>query len=224
MSPRSCDTCGALLRFRPEQVERRVELRAARDQRRVRTWRVAVLCTTCANGEWAAHDAGAPAPQWSGAGAAGVSLAERRALTRRLTVEEAEELVALLFPGAVPIDPSLDAFGRPWPPPWAKLVQTGDGPRLVRRRAPTREEERAWCAGRWPPARSSAPAVCGACGVTVAAATAVEVRTEYRAVAGLSRLRTWRTGWLCPPCVDAEAEARDHPQGRPEVVRQEALL
>lgn len=41
----------------------------------------------------------------------------------------------------------------------------------------------------------------------------VEVRVEYRRVAKLSRLRTWRERLICLTCAQAEWDAHDNPSG-----------
>lgn len=56
MAPATCSRCGALVRSPAEQVEVRVEYRAVSSLRRLRTWRVRVVCRTCAMDEWMAHD------------------------------------------------------------------------------------------------------------------------------------------------------------------------
>jgi hypothetical protein len=42
----------------------------------------------------------------------------------------------------------------------------------------------------------------------------VELRTEYRSVVGLRRLRTWRVALICRTCAMDEWERHDHPNGR----------
>jgi hypothetical protein len=42
----------------------------------------------------------------------------------------------------------------------------------------------------------------------------VERRVEYRSVATLSRLRTWRLALICRKCAMDEWEHHDHPHGR----------
>jgi len=52
---------------------------------------------------------------------------------------------------------------------------------------------------------------CWRCGDLVCSADQVEVRTEYRSVRTLRRLRTWRVRLVCRPCAMAEWEAHDDP-------------
>jgi hypothetical protein len=51
-----CDRCGAAFRALDEQVELRVEYRSVKGLRRLRTWRVRLLCRKCAMDDWLAHD------------------------------------------------------------------------------------------------------------------------------------------------------------------------
>jgi hypothetical protein len=55
---------------------------------------------------------------------------------------------------------------------------------------------------------------CSRCGEAMASADQVEVRTEYRSVRSLRRLRTWRVRLVCRSCAMDEWEAHDCPQGR----------
>lgn len=52
----TCGRCGAVLRSADEQVELRVEYRSVKSLRRLRTWRVRLLCRECAMADWLAHD------------------------------------------------------------------------------------------------------------------------------------------------------------------------
>jgi hypothetical protein len=56
MGPTRCSRCGVLMRSPAEQVEVRIEYRAVSSLRRLRTWRVRVVCRGCAMQEWSAHD------------------------------------------------------------------------------------------------------------------------------------------------------------------------
>ena len=51
-----CERCGLLMRAADEQVELRAEYRSVVGQRRLRTWRVRLLCRRCAMDDWLAHD------------------------------------------------------------------------------------------------------------------------------------------------------------------------
>lgn len=51
-----CSRCGGLMRSTADQVEVRVEYRSVRGLRRLRTWRVRLICRACAWAEWNAHD------------------------------------------------------------------------------------------------------------------------------------------------------------------------
>jgi hypothetical protein len=54
---------------------------------------------------------------------------------------------------------------------------------------------------------------CERCGAWVETPwDAVEVRVEYRRVAKLSRLRTWRERLVCMACAQAEWDHHDNPQ------------
>lgn len=64
---------------------------------------------------------------------------------------------------------------------------------------------------------------CSRCGEHLTTSTAVEVRTEHRALRDLKRLRTWRERLLCRICATAEATAHDFPHGRPDA-QQGSLL
>jgi hypothetical protein len=55
MHPATCARCGDLMRS-PEQIEVRREYRSVRGLRRLRTWRVALICRPCAMREWEHHD------------------------------------------------------------------------------------------------------------------------------------------------------------------------
>ena len=52
----SCDRCGAVLRSADEQVDLRVEYRSVKTLRRLRTWRVRLVCRDCAMSDWLDHD------------------------------------------------------------------------------------------------------------------------------------------------------------------------
>jgi hypothetical protein len=53
---------------------------------------------------------------------------------------------------------------------------------------------------------------CERCGAAIHSPwDAVEVRTEYRRVAKLSRLRTWRDRLICLMCARAEWDQHDNP-------------
>lgn len=53
---------------------------------------------------------------------------------------------------------------------------------------------------------------CERCGAPIRSPwDAVEVRTEYRRVAKLSRLRTWQDRLVCLNCAEAEWAAHDNP-------------
>lgn len=52
----TCERCGELLRSTADQVEVRIEYRAVKSLRRLRTWRVRMICRRCALDECAAHD------------------------------------------------------------------------------------------------------------------------------------------------------------------------
>lgn len=54
LGPR-CDLCGSPMTSH-DQVEKRVEYRSIVGQRRLRTWRVALVCRPCASDEWDRHD------------------------------------------------------------------------------------------------------------------------------------------------------------------------
>jgi hypothetical protein len=56
VNPAICDRCGELLRSSSEVVEERVELRALRSLRRLRTWRVRLICRACAETLAFEHD------------------------------------------------------------------------------------------------------------------------------------------------------------------------
>jgi len=56
MAPVTCSRCGDLIRRSAEQVEVRIEYRSVSSLRRLRTWRVRLVCRTCADDECAAHD------------------------------------------------------------------------------------------------------------------------------------------------------------------------
>jgi hypothetical protein len=51
-----CSRCAGLVRAAGDQVEVRVEYRSVTGLRRLRTWRVRVVCRACAMAEWQAHD------------------------------------------------------------------------------------------------------------------------------------------------------------------------
>jgi hypothetical protein len=55
-TPVTCSRCGDLIRSTAEQVEVRVEYRSVKGLRRLRTWRVRMVCRACAMDEWTAHD------------------------------------------------------------------------------------------------------------------------------------------------------------------------
>lgn len=64
-----------------------------------------------------------------------------------------------------------------------------------------------------------AAGTCERCGARIGSPwDAVEVRTEYRRLAKLSRLRTWRERLICMTCARAEWDHHDNPaqvrQGR----------
>ena len=60
------------------------------------------------------------------------------------------------------------------------------------------------------------PATCSRCGDLIrSSADQIEVRTEYRAVSSLRRLRTWRVRLVCRVCAFDEWSAHDHPNGQP---------
>ncbi len=59
----ACGRCGAVLRSADEQVELRVEYRSVKGLRRLRTWRVRLLCRDCAMADWVDHDRPAGATQ-----------------------------------------------------------------------------------------------------------------------------------------------------------------
>ncbi|HLW45142.1 MAG TPA: hypothetical protein VKR78_02920 [Acidimicrobiales bacterium] len=50
-----CSSCGLRIAAH-DQVERRVEYRSVVGLRRLRTWRLALICRRCAFDEWEAHD------------------------------------------------------------------------------------------------------------------------------------------------------------------------
>ncbi len=52
----TCGRGGAVLRSADEQVELRVEYRSVKTLRRLRTWRVRLLCRECAMSDWLDHD------------------------------------------------------------------------------------------------------------------------------------------------------------------------
>lgn len=54
--PVFCDRCGARLQSSHDQIERRIEYRSVASLRRLRTWRVALVCRLCAAAEWSLHD------------------------------------------------------------------------------------------------------------------------------------------------------------------------
>ena len=55
---------------------------------------------------------------------------------------------------------------------------------------------------------------CETCGKPVRSPwDVVEVRQEYRRLAKLSRLRTWRVRLVCMSCAEAEWQAHDNPAG-----------
>jgi len=56
MAAMTCSRCGDLLRSTADQVEVRIEYRAVGSLRRLRTWRVRVVCRACAWAEFGAHD------------------------------------------------------------------------------------------------------------------------------------------------------------------------
>lgn len=58
---------------------------------------------------------------------------------------------------------------------------------------------------------------CDTCHLPMASHDQVEVRREYRSVAGLKRLRTWRMALVCRGCAMDEWSAHDFPRGRPNV-------
>jgi hypothetical protein len=59
----TCGRCGAVLRSADEQVELRAEYRSVKTLRRLRTWRVRLLCRGCAMSDWLDHDRPADATQ-----------------------------------------------------------------------------------------------------------------------------------------------------------------
>ena len=57
MTPRTdCARCGAVMRSADEQIELRVSYRSVKSLRRLRTWRVHLLCRDCAMADWVRHD------------------------------------------------------------------------------------------------------------------------------------------------------------------------
>jgi hypothetical protein len=50
-----CSRCGDAASSH-DQIEVRVEYRSVRSLRRIRTWRVRMVCRSCAMAEWEAHD------------------------------------------------------------------------------------------------------------------------------------------------------------------------
>lgn len=54
LGPR-CDVCKVPMASH-DQVEKRVEYRSVQGQRRLRTWRVALVCRRCASCDWDRHD------------------------------------------------------------------------------------------------------------------------------------------------------------------------
>ncbi len=50
-----CQRCGLRMTSR-EMVERRLEYRSVVGLKRLRTWRLALICRACAFAEWEAHD------------------------------------------------------------------------------------------------------------------------------------------------------------------------
>lgn len=56
MAPIICSRCGDMLRSPAEQVEVRIDYRGVSSLRRLRTWRVRIVCRSCAMNEWSAHD------------------------------------------------------------------------------------------------------------------------------------------------------------------------
>jgi hypothetical protein len=58
-----CGRCGTRFGALDEQVELRAEYRSVVGQRRLRTWRVRLLCRKCAMDDWLAHDGHASEPQ-----------------------------------------------------------------------------------------------------------------------------------------------------------------
>jgi hypothetical protein len=57
-----CSRCGELMRSHEDQVEVRVEYRSVSGLRRLRTWRLRLICRRCAMAEWASHDHPGMAP------------------------------------------------------------------------------------------------------------------------------------------------------------------
>ena len=57
-------------------------------------------------------------------------------------------------------------------------------------------------------------ALCERCGLRMASYDQVELRAEYRSVAGLRRMRTWRVALICRTCAMEDFERHDHPHGR----------
>ncbi len=55
--------------------------------------------------------------------------------------------------------------------------------------------------------------LCERCGLRMASYDQVELRTEYRAVTGLRRLRTWRVALICRACAMDDWERHDDPLG-----------
>jgi hypothetical protein len=58
------------------------------------------------------------------------------------------------------------------------------------------------------------PAICERCGLRMSSYDQVELRAEYRSVAGLRRMRTWRVALICRTCAMEDFERHDHPHGR----------
>jgi hypothetical protein len=55
---------------------------------------------------------------------------------------------------------------------------------------------------------------CAKCGKAIQSTwDVIEVRKEYRRVAGLARERTWLVRILCRECAQAEWDAHDNPSG-----------
>jgi hypothetical protein len=67
MTPVTCSCCGDLLRSTTDQVEVRIEYRALQSLRRLRTWRVRMVCRACAFAECQVHDFPHGAPPEQGA-------------------------------------------------------------------------------------------------------------------------------------------------------------
>ncbi|MHB1582987.1 MAG: hypothetical protein ACYCU7_18335 [Acidimicrobiales bacterium] len=238
-APAICDACGDLIRSRSQQVERRVEHRAARDQARLFTRRLSILCRECAAAEWAVHDRGpsirSMPDRFQGTGslldAAACSAsptlrayaAELAAHLGALPPEKAAEVrrrADTCSAGLVGLDRELTRVEREADGPPATDLVDEAGPVVV---IPASQDfVRALP---WPPPghafvsvsggrvirRTSAVRRCHRCRVRLSMAETVEVRAEYRAVGSLARLRTWLDYLACQRCAAAEAAQHDPP-------------